>query len=1358
MTKIYDDLEDSLLGQFNSSTKQSLEDIALDEEEKNKIIFNISGTTEARIPDLRVDYSDFENHIFFASAESAAKFARNRILEYPVDGELKDINAWKDLNTGYENWFFDNFPKDTGHIFLTSGSNGPSIKATDFEEKINFGTGSFTFEFIGDLYEDIPDNTKYPIVSILSDAQTIEHSILFYLSKSAGVKNLHLQLISASSTQQATAQVDSFLSSSRHFAVVYNRPDVSFYVDGDKIASSSLSGPATGSYEMGVKNIGIGYFQSSSIDYFASASFDDVRIWATARPEDLIKRNSKRTVYANHSSSLGLYAKFNENWLTASSDIINYAGNEIEIKPSGSFSFASNYLSGPLGELNDLGDPILDFTNETVDSFLTDQINSGSIFDAKNNNYIFELVPSFLVDEQNSDETRKFLLLIARHWDRLKLYIQHLSNIYSTTVASSDDTPPDYLNFVARHYGIDIGGIYEGSDPLQYFYGDNVFSTASLDSPIKTVRNQIKRNVVNNLIYFYKAKSTKEAIKAALRSIGLNDDIVNVNQYSILSGGLETKYEQKTVEKRTLNFDGTLGQYITIHSSSYSTDTPRTYQFRFNLISGSYTGSAAPQTASLFRLETSNSSSNVMEAEVWRLSPSSSRGKLAVYHSASADSPLISNSFEVFENNWINLSLFRDEVNASNLFGFNVSSLNRDEIEFHFSGSGTLNNAYNPATASPRIGSVADKELYANYQEVRVWNKILTSSAILEKHTKDFESLALENFYKEINDNKLSVHLKLNDKTGSSSGNGPLHDYVDAKSGSSYTNFSASANYNFPGQFINKLEPSYSYDFNIDNDKVRIKEDSIFNKNDITEDIQFVSIDFSPVSALNKEIIKWFGDIEQFNNIIGFPYLKYRDEITELNSYRSKFFLERVNSTGIDFEAYLDIIKWFDSNFVYFLSQLIPFELASSLSNFVVEPHIFEFNKVKNIFPYTDSKSSRLLSASVTTSPILTGTNPVSLSIGDPGRFGAFGSASALVENDTIINYSGSLSSSNSINFGNFRERKILLEFLSGNRDGTAVENHGNGFHLEHISCSNYEYNVLNANNDFGVSKIHFVGDSVNSSYLTSSQGAAANTFFSKSTTGILDARWEYYQGTGPKYDFGLGYGGAIGQLWDFSNKSKFGGDLLLVGGEGIGLATTWDLASPNSWIRTAIEEEANKKTVILWPTKDAYNGVNVVALEDGNTTGSIAGQDASFFGETINIENYTNLNVEIIGRSSQMETRSLKFIINFQFFDQETGDSGFESILSSSYAGSSYKTSMVPHSYEFDVDFDLGLSGQYINESFLTTFERELPRSRYMRIKLTAIVEGSQGAKSTPGGEYNFLVKGILSKTEESKDILKVR
>ena len=57
---------------------------------------------------LNIDWSKFENHTFFSSAEVKVNEAFNRIINgYPFDGSRKEVEEFLDSLTGFEKWVID---------------------------------------------------------------------------------------------------------------------------------------------------------------------------------------------------------------------------------------------------------------------------------------------------------------------------------------------------------------------------------------------------------------------------------------------------------------------------------------------------------------------------------------------------------------------------------------------------------------------------------------------------------------------------------------------------------------------------------------------------------------------------------------------------------------------------------------------------------------------------------------------------------------------------------------------------------------------------------------------------------------------------------------------------------------------------------------------------------------------------------------------------------------------------------------------------------------------------------------------------------------------------------------------------
>ena len=69
---------------------------------------------------INVDYSKFENHTFFNSAESKVNVAFNKIVnEFPFDGTRKSLESFQDSLTGFEAHILDRFPKNVGFLMFS---------------------------------------------------------------------------------------------------------------------------------------------------------------------------------------------------------------------------------------------------------------------------------------------------------------------------------------------------------------------------------------------------------------------------------------------------------------------------------------------------------------------------------------------------------------------------------------------------------------------------------------------------------------------------------------------------------------------------------------------------------------------------------------------------------------------------------------------------------------------------------------------------------------------------------------------------------------------------------------------------------------------------------------------------------------------------------------------------------------------------------------------------------------------------------------------------------------------------------------------------------------------------------------
>src|SRR3990167_1151277 len=137
--------------------------------------------------------------------------------------------------------------------------------------------------------------------------------------------------------------------------------------------------------------------------------------------------------------------------------------------------------------------------------------------------------------------------------------------------------------------------------------------------------------------------------------------------------------------------------------------------------------------------------------------------------------------------------------------------------------------------------------------------------------------------------------------------------------------------------------------------EIRSNDDDLFTKE--SRPIKhFFSIEKSPYGIVSDEMLKMFSTIKDFNNLIGEPVNRYRQNYKALEKLRNLYF-QKIENQTIDFEKFVDYFKWFDSSISQMLQQLVP--ASSHFSENVrtmVESHLLERNKYWTKFPTLELK------------------------------------------------------------------------------------------------------------------------------------------------------------------------------------------------------------------------------------------------------------------------------------------------------------------------------------------------------------------------------------------------------------------
>jgi hypothetical protein len=275
---------------------------------------------------------------------------------------------------------------------------------------------------------------------------------------------------------------------------------------------------------------------------------------------------------------------------------------------------------------------------------------------------------------------------------------------------------------------------------------------------------------------------------------------------------------------------------------------------------------------------------------------------------------------------------------------------------------------------------------------LRHWDSFLEDIEI-QAHARDVENYGVlrpnESTYLFVDDLKgyhipkietLSLHWNFDDVTGSNAdGEFLVNDFSSgslSKSGrypnaaqkiASITNQHTGRGYFFEADATASVAVEY-----VQSSKQTIPE--VVTSDDMTNILQFddetfdkdsrsinhyFAIEKSMYQTVSDEMLNMFGTIVGFNNLIGEPVNKYRQEYKGLAKLRNLFF-ERVQNTP-DLDKYVDFYRWIDSSLSIILRQLIPASANTSEDiRTMVESHALERNKYHHKYPGLELKAGTI--------------------------------------------------------------------------------------------------------------------------------------------------------------------------------------------------------------------------------------------------------------------------------------------------------------------------------------------------------------------------------------------------------------
>lgn len=327
-----------------------------------------------------------------------------------------------------------------------------------------------------------------------------------------------------------------------------------------------------------------------------SGSIDEFRFWKVARTPQQISENWFKQVRGGVNSDisnidLGMYYKFNEGITgdaSIDSKVLDFGGrlcNGVWTGYPGSNARSTDSAIILAGQAtSEYKDPIIYATHPDVVSLKDGLLDKGSYHDAKSNTTILSMIPSWIIEEDESnanlnnrnsvDESnlRKMSHIVGVYFDKIRLYIDALPSFKQPSYPTASASPIPFARHLPQSLGLVTPDIFVDSSVIERFY--NLTTTGSFEGSLVDTKNLIYTNLYNGLANIYKAKGTEKAIKNIFRSFYIDEDLVKLNVYANNTVyTLNNNLQQTLVKRRVINHNNSANQNGVVYQAVSGTAT-----------------------------------------------------------------------------------------------------------------------------------------------------------------------------------------------------------------------------------------------------------------------------------------------------------------------------------------------------------------------------------------------------------------------------------------------------------------------------------------------------------------------------------------------------------------------------------------------------------------------------------------------------------------------------------------------------------------------------------------------------------------------------------------------------------------
>ena len=200
-------------------------------------------------------------------------------------------------------------------------------------------------------------------------------------------------------------------------------------------------------------------------------------------------------------------------------------------------------------------------------------VDSASTFDTDNIHSFENNLPLYIQESSDYKDMKDFLNLQGEQYDLIRNHIDSMGTIHKRGYKKTNSPPNNTLPMLLQNMGWEVINPFSGN--LTETLGSYLTNVTSIDD----IKTNTWRKTLNNLLYIYKSKGTKNSVRALLNTYGYPPDILEFQEFG---GSTEESNPRIFINNPPSDSGIDLSLESGTGSFSYTSNKRKLYRYSFN--------------------------------------------------------------------------------------------------------------------------------------------------------------------------------------------------------------------------------------------------------------------------------------------------------------------------------------------------------------------------------------------------------------------------------------------------------------------------------------------------------------------------------------------------------------------------------------------------------------------------------------------------------------------------------------------------------------------------------------------------------------------------------------------------------